>query len=46
MFGHDDHEVRCNECGEYHLSSIGHSHIDCPDCGGRGYKERINYTYE
>lgn len=46
MFGLDDHEVRCNECGEYHLRSVGHSHIDCPDCGGRGYKERINYTYE
>lgn len=46
MFGLDDYKVRCNECGEYHLRSVGHSHIDCPDCGGKGYKEKKTYSYE
>lgn len=45
-FGLQDHPVRCSECGETHLRSVGHSHITCPDCNGRGYKERISYKYE
>lgn len=46
MFGTQDHPVRCSECGETHLRSVGHSHITCPDCNGRGYKERTSYKYE
>lgn len=46
MFGANDYKVKCNECGEYHLRSTGHNHITCPDCKGRGYKERKTYTYE
>lgn len=46
MFGLQDHQVRCSECGETHPRSVGHSHIDCPDCKGSGYKERTSYTYE
>ena len=46
MFGMNDEKVRCPECGEYHLRSMGHTHIDCPECNGRGYKERTTYTYE
>ena len=37
MFGLDDYKVKCNECGEYHLASTGHSHITCPLCHGKGY---------
>ena len=46
MFGAQDHPVRCSECGETHLRSVGHSHITCPDCNGRGYKEHTSYKYE
>lgn len=45
-FGLEDYKVRCSECGELHLSSTGHTHITCPDCNGKGYKERITYSYE
>lgn len=27
----------CNECGKSFPSSWGHSHIDCPQCHGKGY---------
>lgn len=33
-----DIQVRCPECGEYFMQSVGHTHIDCPQCGGRGYR--------
>lgn len=46
MFGLQDHPVRCSECGETHPRSVGHSHITCPDCNGRGYKEHTSYKYE
>jgi tetratricopeptide (TPR) repeat protein len=31
----DNTKVRCNECGEYHLKSSGHTHVPCPVCHGR-----------
>lgn len=27
----------CSECGRYYLRSTGHSHVTCPQCGGKGY---------
>lgn len=37
MYGTKDYKVKCNECGGYFLRSMGHSHISCPQCGGKGY---------
>lgn len=37
MFGLQDSKVKCNECGEYHLKSTGHTHITCPLCHGKGH---------
>ena len=37
QFGLQDTKVKCNECGEYHLKSTGHTHITCPQCGGKGH---------
>lgn len=37
LYGTTDYKVRCNECGGYFLRSMGHTHITCPQCHGRGY---------
>lgn len=38
MFGLEDTKEYCHECGQYFWRSVGHSHIPCPNCHGRGYK--------
>lgn len=37
LYGTEDYQVRCNECGGYFMRSTGHTHITCPQCHGRGY---------
>lgn len=37
LYGAEDYKVRCNECGGYFMRSMGHTHITCPQCHGRGY---------
>jgi len=37
LYGQNDYQVKCNECGGYFMRSIGHIHITCPQCHGRGY---------
>lgn len=37
LYGQKDYRVRCNECGRYFMRSTGHSHINCPQCYGKGY---------
>lgn len=34
--GQPDYKVRCNECGEEHLKSTGHTHVTCNECKGSG----------
>lgn len=34
QFGLEDYHVKCNECGQSFLKSMGHTHITCPVCHG------------
>lgn len=36
MYGTQDYQVRCNECGGTFMKSSGHTHITCGHCGGTG----------
>lgn len=36
MLGSDDYKVKCDECGQKFLKSVGHTHISCKLCGGTG----------
>ena len=37
LYGQNDYQVKCNECGGYFMRSTGHTHITCPQCHGKGY---------
>lgn len=37
MYGMQDYQERCNECGGLFWRSTGHTHITCPQCHGKGY---------
>lgn len=37
LYGQSDYQIKCNECGGYFMRSIGHTHITCPQCHGKGY---------
>ena len=45
----NDSKKKCQECGEWHLTSTGHHHVNCPYCrggratmnsSGKGYKSK------
>lgn len=37
MYGMQNYQERCNECGGLFWRSTGHTHITCPQCHGKGY---------
>ena len=37
LYGQNDYQVKCHECGGYFMRSTGHTHIMCPQCHGKGY---------
>lgn len=36
LYGSEDYKVRCNECGQWFMRSLGHTHVTCPTCHGKG----------